>query len=145
MGSRKILGGLFIATALILGVNFYIKLGIDHDLSKYFQREYYNQLGALAICVEMLVAGIHLFSRNKSANFTLALFAFTALLDPIFNWVGLFDTNVPLYGSIIFILLSLPALWISFTNTFDLGKISWPKAVLSFAFGVIIELFFNSW
>ena len=145
MESRKILGIVYILTALVLAIIFYANLEMGHDLSLYFKKEYYNQFGPIAICVEMLVAGIHLFSKDRAANFTLALFAFTALLDPIFNAIGLFDTNVPVYGTMIFIFLGIPALWISFTNAFDMGKISWPKAVLSFVFGVLIELFFNYW
>ncbi len=143
--SRKILAGLYILTALILGAIIYSGLVTNEDWGQYFRKEYYNKLGPIAICVEMLVAGIHLFSKHKSANFTLALFAFTALLDPIFNAIGLFQTNVPVYATIIFIILALPALWIAFSNTFSLGRISWPKAALSFVFGVLIELFFNYW
>ena len=145
MESRKILAGLFILTALVLGFIFYSQLEVSKDLGLYFQKETYNQFGPIAICVEMLVAGIYLFSKHKAANFALALFAFTALLDPVFNCIGLFDTNVPVYGTVIFILLALPALWIAFTNTYGLGKISWIKAVLSFVLGVLIELFFNYW
>ena len=143
--SRKILAALYILSALVLGGIFYSSLQTSADLGQYFKKEYYNQIGPLAICVEMLVAGIHLFRKHKAANFTLALFAFTALLDPVFNYIGLFDTNVPFYGTIIFIVLALPALWIAFTNTFNMGRISWVKAVLSFVFGVLIELFFNYW
>ena len=145
MNSRKILAGLFILTALVLGSIFYSQLDIGLALGRYFQKEYYSQFGPLAICVEMLVAGIHLFGKHRATNFSLALFAFTAILDPVFNVIGLFDTNVPVYGTVIFILLALPALWIAFTNTYGLGKISWIKAVLSFVFGVLIELFFNYW
>ena len=145
MESRKILASVYIVTAIILAIVFYANLEMSHDLSRYFKKEFYNQMGPIAICVEMLVAGIHLYKKHRAANFTLALFAFTALLDPVFNAIGLFDTNVPVYGTMIFIFLGIPALWIAFTNAFDMGKISWPKAVLSFVFGVLIELFFNYW
>ena len=145
MSNRKILASLYILTALILGAIFYSQLQLTYDPLRYFEKDLYNQFGPLAICVELFIAGIHLFRKHKAANFTLALFAFTAFLDPIFNAVGLFDTNLPVYGTIIFIVLALPAFWIAFTNTFNLGRISWPKAVLSFISGVLIELFFNYW
>ena len=142
---RKFLAALYIIIALILGSLFYMALDRPASPFAYFQKEYYNQLGPLTICVEMLIAGIHLFIKHKKANFTLALFGFTALLDPVFNWVGLFDTNVPLYGSMIFIFCAIPALWLAFTNTFGLGKISISSTLLSFGLGLSVELFFNYW
>ena len=142
MKLQKIPATTFILIALWLGFDFYED---PVGLGGYFEKDYFNQFGPLAICVELLVAGIHLFRNHSKANFTLALFGFTALLDPVFNALGLFTTNVPVYGTMLFIFCAIPALWIAFTNTFDLGRISWPKAAGSFALGVVVELFFNVW
>ena len=145
MNSRKILAITFIATAVVLGCLFYYKLELPSDPMGYFSRDYFNQLGPTAIAIELFVAGIHLFMRKEKANFTLALFAFTALLDPLFNWLGWFQTNMPFFATIIFIICALPALYLAFTDTYGLGKIKIWSAIGSFILGVLIELFFNYW
>ncbi|MEX0288709.1 MAG: hypothetical protein AB3N14_06325 [Flavobacteriaceae bacterium] len=145
MKTRKILAAVFIILAIVLGVSFYMKIHFPEDLTGYFKKSYYSQYGPLAICIELLVAGIYLFVRHSKANFTLALFGFTALLDPIFDSVGLFSTMVPLYGTLIFVICALVALWLSFTDSFSLGKISFLAAFGSFILGNAVELFFNYW
>ncbi|WP_350293837.1 hypothetical protein [uncultured Croceitalea sp.] len=133
----------FLAISLVLGVVFFLNTTYPKGLNNYFKAEYYNQFGPLAICVELLVAGYYLFVKNTKANFALAVFAFTALLDPIFNVTGLFSSLVPLYATILFVICALVALWLSFTDTFGLGKISMWAAFGSFLLGTAVELFFN--
>lgn len=146
MVNRKLISAVFLLIAIGLGIVFYLRLHLPPgNVEYYFDKENFNQIGPLAICVELLIAGIHLLRKHPKTNISLAVFGFTALLDPLFNTIGVFDTNVPLYGSVIFVLCAIPALWIAFTNTFGLGRISWPWAIASFSFGVIIELFFNYW
>ena len=145
MNSRKILAVIFMAIAAILSILFYSKLELPTNPMGYFGREYFNQIGPIAVAIELFIAGFHLFGKKASANFTLALFAFTALLDPLFNWLGWFQTNMPVYATIIFIICALPALYLAFTDTYGLGKIKIWSAVGSFILGVLIELFFNYW
>ena len=142
---RQLLALIFIAVGLVLGVIFFETINVGISPAQYFEKSFYNQFGPIAICVELLIAGIHLFLKHSKTNFTLALFGFTAVLDPVLNLTGIFSTNVPLYGTLIFIILAIPAFWISFTNTFNLGRISYLAAFGSFVSGVIIELFFNYW
>ncbi|MCW5517328.1 hypothetical protein [Muriicola sp. Z0-33] len=143
MNGRKIIASVFILIAVVLGVVFYSRLSFPAGLEHYFDSEYYNQFGPLAICVELLIAGYYLITGNSKTNFTLALFAFTAILDPIFSLFGLFTSIVPNYAMIIFICCALVALFLAFTNTFKLGRISWVGAFLSFVLGSAVELFFN--
>ena len=145
MNLQKILAVVFVLIAMGLGFDFHSDISYPEGPGGYFKNDYIGQFGPLAICVELLVAGIHLFRSHPKANFTLALFGFTALLDPVFNAVGLITTNVPVYGTMLFIFCAIPALWIAFTNTFDLGRISWPRAAGSFVLGILVELFFNDW
>ena len=145
MNFRRIIAVAFIVIALVLGIIFYIQLEFPKGLEPYFDKEYYNQFGPLAICVELLIAGYQLFIKHAKTNFTLALFAFTAILDPVFNAVGLFQTSVPVFGTILFIICAIPALWICFTNAFGLGRISFIWAFGSLVLGLIVELFFNYW
>lgn len=145
MNFRRIIAVAFIVIALVLGIIFYRQLEFPQGLEPYFDKEYYNKFGPLAICVELLIAGYQLFIKHARTNFTLALFAFTAILDPVFNAVGLFQTSVPVFGTILFIICAIPALWISFTNAFGLGRISFIWAFGSFVLGLIVELFFNYW
>ena len=140
---RKTIAVIFLLTALILGAIFYQQMNLPSSLEGYFQSSYYKQLGPLAICVELLIAGIYLVMKHSKANFALALFAFTAILDPVLNGLGFFDSQIPVYAVLIFIACSVVALWISFTNAFGLGRISFLGAFGSFLIGTAIELFFN--
>ena len=141
--ARRIVAALYVLIALVLGVVFFTQVNFPRFPHEYFDGEFHNQFGPIAICIELLVAGWYLAVNHPKTNFALALFGFTALLDPIFSALGLFDTNVPVYATVIFLICALPALWMAFTNTFGLGRISWLSAVGSFGLGVIVELFFN--
>jgi len=127
----------------MLGIIFFYKISFPNGLEGYFKGEYYNQLGPLAISIELLIAGIYLFIKHSKANFTLALYGFTALLDPIFNLTGLFTSLVPLYATILFIFCAVIALWLAFSNTFKMGRVSLFGALSSFILGNAVELFFN--
>ena len=143
MKKRKIISLLLLIIGLALSVTFIIKFEFPQGLESYFKREYYNQFGPLAISVELLIASYYLFIGHKKTNFTLALFGFTALLDPFFNQIKLFNSIVPLYGTIIFSICALLCLWLAFNNTFKLKRLSYIAAIFSVVLGVLIELFFN--
>lgn len=143
MNKRKTLALAFMLIAIVLGIFFFTKIEFPVGLEGYFKNEYYNQFGPLAICVELLIAGLYLLWGHAKANFALGVFAFTALLDPIFNLAGLFTSQVPLFAALIFIGCALLALYIAFTDKMNTGRISVWAALISFVLGAIIELFFN--
>ena len=143
MKKRKIIAAVFIILALVLGVVFFKKIKFPSGIEAYFSADYYNQFGPLAICVELLFAGFYLMNKHPKTNFTLALFGFTALLDPFFNLIGLFTSSVPVYAMVLFVGCALLALWLAFSNTFNLGRISLIGALVSFILGNAVELFFN--
>ncbi len=145
MKTLKIIAILFIVTALILGTVFYLKINYPIGIEAYLKKEFYSQFGALAICIELLIAGYYLFKKHKKANFTLALFGFTITLDTIFNYTGLLSSSLPLYATIIFMLYAIICFWLSFTDSYNLGKISFLGALASFILGNMVELFFNYW
>ena len=141
--TRRIISTIFILIAIVLGVIFYTKINFPIGLEDYFKKEFYSKFGPLAICIELIIAGYYLFIKHPKSNFTLALFGFTALLDPIFNTIGLFTSSVPSYGMILFVISALIALWLSFSNTFKMGRISPIGVIISFILGLAVELFFN--
>lgn len=143
MNKRKIIAVLLLIVGVSLSVAFMLKIEFPQGFEAYFKREYYNQFGPLAISVELLIASYYLFIGHKKTNFTLALFGFTALLDPLFNQIGLFNSLMPLYGTIILSICALLCLWLAFTNTFKLKRLSHLAATLGVVFGVFVELFFN--
>ncbi len=143
MKVRKGIAVLFIIISLVLGLIFHSKIELPVVISAYFRIGTYNQFGPLAISIELLAAGINLFIGHKKANFVLALFGFTALLDPIFNFVGIFSSTMPLYGTIIFAVCALVALWVALSNAFETGRISKINLFGSLILGIAIELFFN--
>ncbi len=143
MNIRMMVSLSFIIISLVLGIFFFLQIDFPVGLADYFEPSYYQQYAPLAISVELFIAGLYLLMRNNKANFTLALFGFTALLDPLFNLTGLFTSLVPLYATIIFVLCGIAALWIAFTNSFGTGKISPVSAIISFILGTAFELVFN--
>ncbi|KJD36525.1 hypothetical protein PW52_02410 [Tamlana sedimentorum] len=124
MKKRKTIALSLLIIGLALSVAFITKIDFPQGFEVYFKREYYKQYGPLAISVELLIASYHLFIGHKKSNFTLAIFGFTALLDPLFNQIGLFNSIVPLYGTIILAICALLCLWLAFSNTFKLKRLS---------------------
>lgn len=143
MKKRKIISLLLFIVGFALSVAFLLKIEFPQGFEAYLKRTYYNQFGPLVISVELLIASYYLFLGHKKTNFTLALFGFTALLDPLFNQIGLFNSLVPLYGTIILSVSALLCLWLAFANTFKLKRLSHLAAVLSVVLSVFVEFFFN--
>lgn len=143
MKKRKFISLLLLIIGTALSLAFLLKIEFPQGFEAYFKREYYNQFGPLAISIELLIAGYQLFIGHKKTNFSLSLFGFTALLDPFFNQIGLFNSIVPLYASIILSICALLCLWLAFANTFKLKRLPRLPAMLSVVLGVFIELFFN--
>lgn len=143
MKKRKIIALLLFIIGVSLSVAFILKIDFPQGFEAYFKKEYYNQFGPLAISIELLIASYYLLIDHKKTNFTLALFGFTALLDPLFNQIGLFKSLMPLYGTIILSICALFCLWLAFANPFKLKSLSTLGAILSVVIGIFIELFFN--
>ncbi|TMM51974.1 hypothetical protein FEE95_21395 [Maribacter algarum] len=143
MNTRKSIAISFFLIALVMGVVFYSYLNFPVGLEGYFTRSYYAQFAALAIAIELIIASYYLFRGNNKANFYLALFGFTAVLDILFHISGFLTSNVPIYGMIMFGICAIISFYISFSNSFNLGKISLWGALLSFVMGNAIEWFFN--
>ena len=143
MKKRKTIALLLLIIGIGLSIAFITKIEFPEGFEAYFKREYYNQFGPLAISVELLIASYYLFIGHKKTNFTLALFGFTALLDPFFNQIGLFNSILPLYGTIILSICALLCLWLAVVNKYKLKPLSNLGAIFSIILGVIVELFFN--
>ena len=143
MNKRKIIASVFIIIALILGAILFSEIVFPKDLEGYFKTAYFSQFGPLAICVELLIAGLYLITGNPRTNFAMALFAFTVLMDLFFNVIGLITTLVPIYALVIFLCCAVFALWLAFSNAFSTGRISFAAAFGSFILGNAVELFFN--
>jgi len=143
MKKRKTIALLLLIIGIALSIAFIMKIEFPQGFEAYFKREYYNQFGPLAISVELLIASYYLFIGHEKTNFTLALFGFTALLDPFFNQIGLFNSIVPLFGTIILSICALFCFWLAFTNTYKLKRLSNLAAFFSVVLGVFVELFFN--
>lgn len=143
MKKRKTISLVLLFVAIVTSIAFLLKIEFPQGFETYFKREYYNQFGPLAISIELLFAGYYLFVGHKKTNFALALFGFTALLDPFFDQIGLFKSIVPLYGTIILSICALFCIWLAFKNVFKLKRISFIVALASFILGCFVELFFN--
>lgn len=143
MKKRKLIASAFIGIALILGAIFFKEINFPEGFGGYFDPAYYGQFGHLAICVELLIAGIYLFRGHPKTNFTMALFGFTVVLDFLLNLAGFITSGLPVYALIIFMCCAVIAFWLAFSNAFGTGRISFITALLSFILGTALELFFT--
>ena len=143
MKKRKVISSVILIIAALLSFAFLFNIEFPQGFEAYFKREYYNQFGPLAISVELLIAGYYLQVEHKKTNFALALFGFTAILDPVFHQIGLFESIVPLYGTIILLICALLCLWLAIANPLKLKRLSSIEAILGVVIAVIVELFFN--
>ncbi len=134
---------MLLVIAIAISIVFLLKIEFPSGFETYFKRAYYNQFGPLVIGIELLIASYYLLVGHEKTNFALALFGFTALLDPFFDQVGLFESIVPLYGTITLSICALFCLWLAFKNIFQLKRISFIVAFASFILGSVVELFFN--
>ena len=101
MKKRKIISVLLLIVGVYLSIAFVLKIEFPQGLEGYFRRAYYNQFGPLVLSIELLIASYYLFIGYNKTNFALALFGYTALLDPFFNQIGLLNSIVPIYGTLI--------------------------------------------
>lgn len=143
MNKRKIIAVFLLIIGFSLSVAFIANIEFPQGFEAYLKREYYNQFGPLAISIELLFAGYYLLKEHKKTNFTLALFGFTALLDPLFNQIGLFKSLVPLFGTIILAISAVLCLWLAFKNIFSLKRLSFFAVIFSVLLAIFVELFFN--
>ena len=143
MNKRKVISLLLLIIGIALSISFLIQIEYPQGFEAYFKRDYYNQFGPLAISIELMIASYYLIRGHKKTNFALALFGFTALLDTLFNQIGLFNSTMPLYGTIILSICALFCLWLAYKNLFKLKRLSYLATILSAILGVVIELFFN--
>lgn len=143
MKKRRTVSLVLLVVALVLSIIFLLKIEFPQGFESYFKREYYSQFGPLAIGIELLIASYYLLVGHKKTNFALAVFGFTALLDPVFDQIGLLESTMPLYGTIVLSICALFCLWLAFKNIFELKRISFIAAVAGFILSNIVELFFN--
>jgi len=143
MKKRTGIASTFIPLSLVLGIIFFLKIDYPENIGGYFEKTYYGQFGPLAICVGLLIAAYYLFVGHRKSNFALALFAFTALADIFFNLTGIFISGVPNYAMVLFFVCAIISLWISFSNAFNLGRITLFWAITSLVLGNAIEFYFN--
>ncbi|MDT0607051.1 hypothetical protein [Croceitalea rosinachiae] len=143
MSLRKVIAVVFMGIAFIFSVFFYLETNRPEDFAEYFNLSFYTQYGPVAISIELFIAGFYLFKASKKANFALALFGFTTVIDILFHITSLITSNTPLYAMFVFSGCAIGAFYISFSNAFNLGKITLLATLTSFVMGNAIEWFFN--
>lgn len=143
MNIRKYIAVIFMGIALVFSVFFYLETNHPEDFAAYFNLSFYTQYGPIAISIELFIAGFYLFKASKKANFALALFGFTALMDITLHITSIIASNTPLYAMLVFSGCAIGTFYISFSNAFNLGKITLLATITSFVMGNAIEWFFN--
>lgn len=135
-----IVGVIFAITALVLGIISATRIDINIRLESYFSLTYLMQFTPLIISLMLFISGYGLIKRMPKANFYLALFGSDMLEEALFDWFGLINSSLETYTLLLFFLFALSALWIAYSNVFDLKSLSLKEAVLSIVLGTLISL-----
>lgn len=141
MKKSTIVGVIMATTALVLGVIYFIRIEFSIQLESYFSLAYVMQFTPLIISLMLFISGFMLVKKMPKANFYLALFGADALEEVIFHWFGLINSNLGTYAMLLFFFIALAALWMAYSNVFNLKKMSLKEVVLSIVLGALISLF----
>ncbi len=128
-------------TGLILGIIFISKIEFSIQLKSYFSFSYLMQFMPLVISPMLLIGGFMLIKRLPNTNFILALIVMDILELAFCDWVGLINSNLPAWAMMLFFCMALGAIWISYSNSFNLKRLSLKDIALSIVFGTLLSLF----
>ncbi len=140
MEKNKLIGLGFSIIASIFCVVFALQTDLEIGLKSYLSLDYLMQLTPLIISVMLLAGGVFLIIKHAHAIPALALFGFTALEDIIFNWFGITTSYLPIYAIVVFFCCALIALWIVYSNMFDIKRLSVKEGALALIFGTAVNL-----
>ncbi len=149
MAARKIIGITFSIIAILSSLifitqsnlSFDFKEYFDFSLKSYFSLAYLRQITPLIISLILLYGGILLIIKPSKSNPVLALFGFIVLEEVIFNWLDIITINFPAYIVLIFFCCALLALWIAYSNTINLKRLSFQEGISSLILGTLINAF----
>lgn len=149
MAARKIIGITFLIIAVLFSVIFVIQSNLSIDfkdyfdlsLKSYFSLEYLRQITPLVICLILLYGGILLIVKPTKSNPVLAIFGFTVLEEIVLDWLDIITINFPAYVIVVFFCCALLALWIAYSNTINLKRLSFKEGVSGLILGTLINAF----
>jgi hypothetical protein len=149
MAARKIIGITFSIIAVLSSVisitqsnlSFDFNAYFDFSLKSYFSLAYLRQITPLVICLILLYGGILLIIKPSKSNPVLALFGFIVLEEVIFNWLDIVPINFPTYIVVPFFSGALLAIWIAYSNTINLKRLSFQEGITSLILGTLINVF----
>ncbi len=149
MAARKIIGITFSVIAVLFSIIFILhsdlsidfKEYFDFSLKSYFSIEYLRLVTPLIICLILLYGGILLIVKPSKSNAVLALFGFTVLEEIVFSWFGIFPIGFPVYVVAVFFCCAVLSLWIAYSNTINLKRLSLREGVSSLILGTLINVF----
>lgn len=136
----KALGGCFVLLGLVFAVLFSIPAKIDPNPAVWFTPQYYSQFLPIAVSVMLLVCGAYLAFEHAKANFNLAVFGHTAFEEIFFHWIGVTKSALPIWTMWVFLVLSVAALWVAYSNVLKQKPLSVGEALFGIIFGAILVL-----
>jgi hypothetical protein len=148
MAARKIIGFIFSIIAVLFSILFLINSDLsidfkeyfDFSLKSYFSLEYLMQITPLIICLILLYGGILLIIKPSKSNPVLALFGFTVLEEIVFSWFDIIAIGFPAYVVTVFFCCALLSLWIAYSNTINLKRLSLKEGISSLILGTLINV-----
>ncbi|MGK0316509.1 MAG: hypothetical protein ACI86M_002744 [Saprospiraceae bacterium] len=149
MAVRKIIGTIFSIIAILFSIIFIIQSNLSFDfkeyfdfsLKSYFSLDYLRQITPLVLCLILLYGGLLLIIKPSKSNPVLALFGFTVIEEIVFDWFDIITISFPAYVIVVFLCCALLALWIAYSSTINLKRLSFKEGVSSLILGTLINAF----
>ena len=149
MAVRKIIGITFSIIAILFSIIFVLNSDLsldfkeyfDFSFKSYFSLEYLRQITPLILCLILLYGGVLLIIKPSKSNPVLALFGFTVLEEILFDWFNIFAIDFPVVVVTLFFCCALLSLWIAYSNTINLKRLSLKEGVSSLILGTLINTF----
>ncbi|MFT4848391.1 MAG: hypothetical protein ACI83B_000922 [Sediminicola sp.] len=144
MAARKIIGYTFSIIAVLFSLIVLINSDVNIDfkeyfyfsIKSYFSLEYLRKITPLIICSILLYGGIILILKPPKINPVLALFGFTVLEKIAFSWFDIIAIGFPVYVVAVFFCCALISLWIVYSDTINLKRLSLKEGVFSLILGL---------
>lgn len=137
----KLIACVLTLSGLFFTVQFFLQIEFNINPQVWFSAQYYEQFIPFYIAIILLLSGVFIFAKYAQANLYLAAFGHAASEEIIFSWIGVVDTTpLPSFSFVIFLPLSLIALWIAYFNILKQKPLSIGEAIIGFVVSTLFIL-----
>jgi hypothetical protein len=136
----KLVACVLTLSGLFFSVKFFMQVEFNVNPQVWFSAQYYEQFIPFYIAIILLLSGVFVYTKYSQANLYLAAFGHTASEEILFSWIGIVDTPLASFSVVIFLPLSLIALWTAYFNILKQKPLSIGEAIFGFVISTLFIL-----